>query len=90
MPCNTQTTQRGPLTPEVIERYFNDILTLFGDPVPVLLDDFSRWDPKLVNVELQELIADFPEDTMQSHVFEGANAVCYESDPERAAHKPGV
>ena len=90
MPCNTPITQRGPLTSEVIERYFNDILTLFGDPVPILLDDFSRCDPKLVNVELQELIAAFPADTMQSYVFEGAKAACYESDLERAAHKPGV
>ena len=49
----------------------------------------------------QELIAAFPENTMESHVFEGAKAACYESDPERAAHlirsfiqrvthKPGV
>ena len=121
----TQQVLQGPLTPEVIERYFNDILTLFGDPVPAVLDDFSRCDPKLANVELgedflagelltmdyrdklkdipcpvlfltgdqgpmhslktaQELIAAFPAETIESHVFEGAKAACYESDPERA------
>jgi pimeloyl-ACP methyl ester carboxylesterase len=41
----------GPLTEAVFSDYFYKILTLFGKPVEVI-DDFSLFDPKLVNFEL--------------------------------------
>ncbi len=43
----------GPLTEEILSKYFYNVLTLFGAPVEVL-DDFSLCDPKFTNFHLGE------------------------------------
>jgi pimeloyl-ACP methyl ester carboxylesterase len=43
----------GPITDEVFETYFYEVLNLFGKPVEVL-DDFSVVDPKYINTKLGE------------------------------------
>lgn len=49
----TNTFLDGPLTQEVLEKYFYDILTLFGEPIEVIVD-FSLCDPALCNFKLGE------------------------------------
>ncbi len=57
----------GPITEEVINKYFYDILPLFGKPVEIL-DDFSLVDPDVVNLKLGE---DFLHGELLSFDFRG-------------------
>jgi len=44
----------GPITEDISEKYFSDVLNLFGNP-PEILDKFNNPDPKLLNLQLGEL-----------------------------------